>query len=358
MRPSARCTLVCLVFAAAALSACGGAQEPVALQITRLSPTPAEPSIAAGAPPTLVPAAGRAAAVPAMATPAPTTTIRGGSRGDGRIAPPPNVTPAPLLRPSQGREDPELLRVIEQALGADADGASVVVKRLTDGATARWNPDRVYYAASLYKLEVLYEAFRQRRLGVLSFDRKVAITDGYAAQDLGTLVRLSRTPEGDLEVREAVRGMVALSDNTSATILLDLLGHRNIDATMISLGLTASSVNTTELPTTASDMARLMEAVARGEGLDGQSAQEMVALLLAQETRAGIPRGLPAGVPVGNKTGTWDAATHDVAVVLAPTGVYVIAVLTDGSWAWDPVTRVSKAVFEYWSTPRQASGSR
>jgi beta-lactamase class A len=257
-----------------------------------------------------------------------------------------------------GKDDPELKRVIEQALGDDKDGASVVVKRLTDGTMARWNADRVYYAASLYKLAVLYEAFRQRKLGTLSFERAVPVTEAYVAQDLGTLTRLPRTPEGGLAIGEAVRGMVTLSDNTSATILLDVLGHRNIDATLQALGLTSTSVNTTDLPTTAADMARLMEAIVRGEGLDAQSAQEMLALLLAQETRAGIPRGIPQGVQVGNKTGTWPGATHDVAVVLAPTGPYVIAVLTEGSWAWNPITRVSQAVYQYLAGGRPAGSGR
>jgi beta-lactamase class A len=149
-------------------------------------------------------------------------------------------------------------------------------------------------------------------------------------------------------VGDAVRAMVTLSDNASATLLLDLLGHRTIDATMVSLGLRESSVNTTELPTTAADMALLMEAIVRGTGLDARAAADMTALLLDQETRYGIPRGIPPDVPVGNKTGTWDGATHDVAIVFAPSGPYVIAVLTDHSWDWDLITRVSRAVYTFW----------
>ena len=234
----------------------------------------------------------------------------------------------------------------------------MVVKRLADGTTVRWNPDRSYYAASLYKLEVMYEAYRQRGLGLLDFDRTALMTEQYIGEDLGTLQRLPLDLDGAIPIGDAVRAMITFSDNASAAMLLDLLGHRTIDATMAALGLTASSVNTAALPTTAADMARVMEAVARGEGLDAGSAQEMMALLLAQETRAGIPRGVPAGVPVANKTGTWSGSTHDVALVMAPSGPYVLAVLTDGSWDWDPITRVSRAVFDYWNSPRRAGAVR
>ncbi len=203
------------------------------------------------------------------------------------------------------------------------------------------------YAASLYKLAVLYEAYRQRELGLLDFARTVPITDIYAQEDLGTLAYVPRQPDGGLRIADAVRAMITVSDNTSATILLDLLGHRNIDATLAALGLRATSVNTRDLPTTAADMARLMEAIVRGEGLSAVSAQEMASLLLSQQTRAGIPRGIPAGVPVGNKTGTWDGALHDVAVVYAPSGPFVIAVLTDGSGGWEVIARVARSVYQY-----------
>ncbi len=72
----------------------------------------------------------------------------------------------------------------------------------------------------------------------------------------------------------------------------------------------------------------------------------MIGLLLRQETRLGVPRLLPTNVRVGNKTGTWPGATHDVAFVDAPTGLYVIAVLSDRGWDWDPIARVSRGVYE------------
>lgn len=255
--------------------------------------------------------------------------------------------PVPLTAPVAPQEDGGLLAAIRAALGGDAADASVVVRRLSDGVTAVWNPDRVYYAASTYKLEVLYEAYRRRLAGDLNFDREQPLEERFIDEDLGTLDLVPRGPHGGLVIDDAVRAMVTLSDNTSATLLLDLLGGRAIDTTMRRLGLTDSSVNTEALPTTAADMARLMEAIVRGDGLDRAATGEMTALLLAQETRAGIPRAVPSGVPVGNKTGTWEGATHDVAVVFAPSGTYVIAVLTDNAWDWDPIVRVSRAVYAY-----------
>jgi hypothetical protein len=58
---------------------------------------------------------------------------------------------------------------------------------------------------------------------------------------------------------------------------------------------------------------------------------------------------VPSGVAVGNKTGDWEGATHDVGIVAAPFGTYVIAVLSDqGSAA--PITALSRAVYRYFAT--------
>jgi beta-lactamase class A len=139
--------------------------------------------------------------------------------------------------------------------------------------------------------------------------------------------------------------MVTLSDNTSAVAMLHRLGGATIDATLRDAGIENTSVNTEELPTTASDMARIMELIVRGDGVSESAKTMMRDLLLGQGTRTGIPQGVPREVAVGNKTGNWEGATHDVAFVDAPDGTYIIAVLSDGSWEWDPLVRVSAAVY-------------
>ena len=309
------------------------------VRIERLSPGTPQPSVAR---PDAAPAGG---AMPAPAMPG----------GERVTAPPPpaalpvrsDVRPAALPGAAAAATyDSNLQAVIEAALGAEADHYSVVVRRLHDGRTAALNPDREYYAASLFKLALLYEAERQRSADMLSFDQGVEITARDAAEDLGTLGALGAGIGDTLPVREAVRAMVTISDNTSAVMMLYLLGPAIVDRSLRSLGLRVTSVNTTDLPTTAADMALLMESIVRGRGVNADARDEMLKLLAQQETRSGIPRFLPAGVRVGNKTGTWPGATHDVAYVDAPTGAYVIAVLSDRGWEWDPIARVSRAVYD------------
>lgn len=242
--------------------------------------------------------------------------------------------------------DVRIAAAIRDALGVDSEHYGVVVKRLRDGRGASLNADREFYAASTFKLAVLLEAERRLSAGTLKLDDRLQLSAEDVTEDLGTLGNLDLAADGSVSIRAAVEAMVTLSDNSTAVALLHLLGAGNIDATLAELGLQHTSVNTRDLPTTAGDMALMMEAVVTGKGMSEAARRDARELRLRQEVRDGIPAGLPAGVNVGNKTGTWEGATHDVAFVEGPSGTYVITVLSDKDWDWAPISRVSGAVFD------------
>jgi beta-lactamase class A len=258
----------------------------------------------------------------------------------------PSIAPARVESAPPQPDDPALRSAIEEALDGQVDHFGVVVRRLRDGRGVAINPDREFYAASLYKLAVLYEAERRQAAGELDFSDLLQLTEADLAEDLGTIDEVPVGPDGTLPIRAALGAMVTLSDNATAVALLHLLGGANIDATLQALGLQHTSVNTEDLPTTAADMATLMQAIVTGRGLNEASLAEARAFLLGQLTRSGIPSTLPDDVAVGDKTGTWTGATHDLAFVDAPNGTYVIAVLSDGDWDWAPIGRVSRAVYD------------
>jgi len=273
---------------------------------------------------------------------APALAVDSSSEPPATASPDLDTAPAP---PAALVGDADLEDALRAAIGDRAGHVSVVVRRFADARGAAVEPGRVFYAASLFKLALLYEAERRIGEGTLSRDDRLYIETEDASQDLGTLGDLPLAADGSLSVAEALEAMVVMSDNATAVAFMRLLGNAEVDATLAWLGLTQTSLNTEELPTTAADMALLMEALATGRGLTPDAASEVRSLLLQQKTRTGIPAGLPAGASAGNKTGTWPGSTHDVAFVDAPGGLYVIAVLTDGDWDWEPIARVSAAAW-------------
>jgi beta-lactamase class A len=272
------------------------------------------------------------------ATPEPAATA------EGRLPPQPLAPTAQPHKPAGLTLDASLQKRIEDALGDSADHYGVYVKDLRTGRGAALNADRVFNAASLFKAEVMYEVFRQRNLGLLSFDEVLEVTPYYAAFDLGT-----RPQEvGDrLSIGDALKYMMSLSDNVSAVLLQDRVGAGNVNATMASLGLTASGLFTDGIPATAEDFGVLMEALYAGTGMDLESREAMLDLLASETFDNGIVAGVPRGTWVGHKTGNWTDATNDAGIVIGPSGPYVIVVLCDLDHETAGTKAVSEAVFRY-----------
>jgi beta-lactamase class A len=247
-------------------------------------------------------------------------------------------------------EDGGLKAAIEAALTGRAGSYSVVVHGLASGRYAAINEGQVYYAASLFKLELLLEAYRQRDGGELDFAELLTVEKKYVEYDLKTLEALGILEGDQLSVQDALRAMAIASDTPTAVLMQDTLNAARVDQTLASLGLTDTKNANRALPTTARDMARLFTAIAGGEGgISEASRNEMLSLLQQEWFDDGIPAGVPDGTVVSHKTGSYSDATHDVALVWGPTGPYVIAVLTDRSYDWTAIRDVSRSVWEYFA---------
>jgi beta-lactamase class A len=107
-----------------------------------------------------------------------------------------------------------------------------------------------------------------------------------------------------------------------------------------------------QMPTTASDMALLLEAIARGAALNEATSLEMLARLESEVIDDRIPALLPAGTFVAHKTGSWSDATHDAGIVISPEATYVLVILTDYGYAdggAERIALVSRAVYDYYN---------
>lgn len=93
----------------------------------------------------------------------------------------------PLSAFSARAEDAGLLRVVQEAL-KDAPGrSSVVIHNLADGRYAAISESEVYYGASLYKMNILLEVFKQADAGELDLSEVVTLEEKYAENDIETL---------------------------------------------------------------------------------------------------------------------------------------------------------------------------
>ena len=246
--------------------------------------------------------------------------------------------------------NPALAKVIIGSLRGKQGTFGVAVKNLATGETATLNADHQFEAASLYKVPVMYEAFKQWRAGTVSFSEELTVSEKaatYYSDGEPTLPVSSTITLGD-----AVERMITASDNTTAHVLLERLAAWKINQTMSSLGLKQTQILDGER-TSPQDMMHLLEYIATARGIDAESSKMMMDTLSRQQVRDRLPRLLPPGTRVANKTGNWEGVRHDAGVVYGPSGPYVIAALAEGLEDDEAgslaIAQLSRAVYDYFN---------
>jgi beta-lactamase class A len=241
------------------------------------------------------------------------------------------------LRPLPGIQDLERMPFISDfALAAEISARiagrsgrhGIAVKDLRTGRGVLIEPDREFEAASLFKLAVMYEVFKQREARLLSFDEQLTFTDRHVAYDLGTLDR----PAGSIiDLGEALERMITFSDNSSAVLLTDRVGAFTVNQDLAALGMPHTRVLLDDLTTSPADMLRLLEMMALGDAVNSRASREMMQLMARQRVNNRLPSLLPPGTIVAHKTGNLPGVVNDVGVVYGPSGPFVVAVLVDGT---------------------------
>jgi beta-lactamase class A len=250
----------------------------------------------------------------------------------------------PPFFPLEMEEDKALRDRLMSVLEDEEDGYAFVVKDLSTGRGATHNADKNFYAASLFKLFVMYEAFKQQASGSVNWRDELLMTPYYESQGLGPReTALCQV----LTVSEAMQAMMRISDNAAAHLLLDLVGPGNVNQSLQALGILDSGFYSDELPSTASDVALLLEAIANGEAVSEPASAEMVELMALELIDNGLRAGVPPRVNVAHKTGKWTGAAHDAGIVLAESGPYLFVAMSDEDYETDLIEELSRETYEY-----------
>ena len=222
----------------------------------------------------------------------------------------------------------QLQTAIAARLAAEPGNWAVYAAPTGSAAEVAIDADAVVRAASLWKLALLVETFRQRAAGYLDFNTVLQM-------NADVLDRIdppaSLAPGQHITVGAALQRAMTISDNTTAVLLGDRLGYATMTHTLAGLGLQATDVNTREPVTTARDMALLLEVAlgARPASWAHPLADvlEMRNLLLGETRNQRIPARLPAGTAVAHKTGDLAGVSNDAGIIYASTGPLTLAIL-------------------------------
>jgi len=256
---------------------------------------------------------------------------------------------------------------------------AVAVKHLGSGEAFDFHAGDVMPTASLIKFPVMIEAYRQAGEKQVDLDSTIVLRKRDMVGGSGVLTY--HFSDGcTLKLRDAVRLMIAFSDNTATNLVLDAIGIGATAATMEKMGYPNTKIHakvfrrdTSVFPerskqfglgsTTPAEMVRLCEAVYRKQILSPEACEAMMAHLRACEDKDKFPRFLPAGTKVAFKTGSLDDTRTAAGIIECPAGPVAICVMTskneDKRWVPDNAgnrlcAEIARAVYDQFDRARPA----
>src|SRR5215211_3641918 len=227
-------------------------------------------------------------------------------------------------------------RALDAILTQSGGELALAAMNLTTGEEIARNAERSMPTASVFKLPLLVEVFRQAEAGALDLDERATLRGEDSVMGSGILRDFG--PGLQPTLRDLAMMMVIVSDNSATNLLLDRVGGpRQVNATMGNLGFPSIVVHRRivfgEITTNGSlaeaaprDLMRLVAMLAREELVSGAASREMLAILGRQRHLEQTPRfiaygpyagdfGLPQPIRVSNKTGFMNGLRADTGLI-------------------------------------------
>ncbi|MCS6802827.1 MAG: serine hydrolase [Chloroflexota bacterium] len=252
-----------------------------------------------------------------------------------------------LVPPMPSRHDEELALLLSSLIRDEPAVYGIAVKHLLTGQRAAVNGDRVFEAASLYKLAVMVELYAQNAEGEVDLDAELPAWTIVGYDAAGAPIYGEPTT---YSAREAMIDMITLSDNEAAHFLLFRLGPSRINQRMAALGFPNTTVDW-DTATTPNEILAMLEQMATGQLVSREASAEMIDVLLGQRVNDRIPIGLPPNVPVAHKTGNLPGMAHDAGIIYAPSGPFVLVIMTDDLWdtarGYAVIHELTRQVYRY-----------
>jgi len=197
------------------------------------------------------------------------------------------------------------------------------------------NEDKPFQAASVVKVPIMYELFRQSSEGLLDIGETLKVNEADFVGGGGVIK--DQKESRSYSLRELTELMITKSDNTATDLLLKRLGMESINDTMKKAGLRDTSVKRLIFDfdamdrgqdnlTTPLDTTNLLLAIYEGRP-SVESSREMLSIMKSVERRDMIPAGLPGGIEVAHKTGELSGVLLDAAIVCLRDDPYILCLM-------------------------------
>ncbi|ERM80212.1 hypothetical protein P872_14140 [Rhodonellum psychrophilum GCM71 = DSM 17998] len=202
---------------------------------------------------------------------------------------------------------------------------SLLVQQPTGEILFSMNAEKSVPSASIIKIPILMEFFRQIESKTLHLDQMYALEAKDKVGGAGELQNLEENSTHSLEF--LAREMIRISDNTATNVLIGLVGMENVNLLMEELGLKTTRLNRYMMDfeaieagkqniTSPAEINKLLSIILSGVELSTSSRESMLNMLLACADKSTIPGKLPEGTRVAHKTGTLSYVRGDAGIIL------------------------------------------
>ena len=254
----------------------------------------------------------------------------------------------PSLR-AQGVPDPALQGKLETRVQDFRGDVGIYVRHLGTGATAAVAADDLFPTASMVKVPLLITLHDQVERGILDLEARVAYHDSlyYGDEEDDDIVNKMR-PGETVTLSKLAFFMISISDNTASLWIQGLVGGVAVNRWLEEHGFQGTRVNSRVEgrqadrerfgwgQTTPREMAELLVLVREGRAVSPEASEAMYRTLTDSYWDDEALSAIPPTVQAASKQGAVSASRSEVLLVNAPTGDYVLCIITnnqeDRSW--------------------------
>lgn len=264
-------------------------------------------------------------------------------------------------------------KVLSQIDSIQGDVAVAYINLSNPSDTLLINSEEEFHAASTMKVPVMIELFKQQQEGKINLNDSILLKNEFKSIVDSSLYSMDIGDDSDdviyskigttVALKDLMYSMITVSSNLATNVLIELVGAKNVTASMRNLGAEKIQVlrgvedqKAYDLglsnSTTAMDLMMIMKAIAEEKAGTKEDCDQMISILKDQQFNEIIPAHLPEDVSVAHKTGSITGVHHDAGIVYLPDGkAYVLVLLSKNLEDFDKGTAqlagISKTVYDH-----------
>jgi beta-lactamase class A len=233
---------------------------------------------------------------------------------------------------------------------------------LISGESIGINENLIFTQASAIKIPILMEVYKQ------AYEKKFALSDIRPVLPSNTVagsgILNAMVDPVNLSIRNLCVLMIGLSDNSATNTLIELVGMKNVNNTMISLGFSdtklqrkmidqPASLRNEENLSTPAEAVGIMKLLYDGKFIDRTTSEEILSILKKNPIEnSKIANGIPGNVKLAFKPGGMGGVSTEWAIVYLSNRPYAITIMENYKIASTPsgvISTLSKLIFDYFS---------